>query len=162
MYRNFALLVLVVCVACGGKGAEPEAHPLVGSWRLVNSDFQGLRRTMVDYGRRTGIDIAVDESSVQVASIRFREDFAWSDDQGESGIWNTEGGNRLTLTDSEGENLIMSYSLQGNRLTLSVTGSDFIQGAQANGAGSQEIAFLQQMLAGHENTVLVRFALERS
>ena len=72
------------------------------------------------------------------------------------------GANRLTLTDASGEKLIVSYSLQGDRLTLSVTGSDFIQGAQANGAGSQEVGFLQQMLAGHENTVLVRFVLERS
>ncbi len=158
MFHKFALLVLVVCVGCGDKGTEPESHPLVGNWRLVNSDFQGLRRAMVDYTSRTGTNVTVDESFVHVASMRFNDDFTWSDDQGESGTWSTDSGDRLTITDSEGVKLTMSYSIQGNSLTLSFTGSDFIQ----SGANSLEIAFLQQILSGHENTVLVRFVLERS
>ena len=158
MFHRLALLVLVVCVGCGDKGTESEVHPLVGNWRLVNSDFQGLLNAVT--GTSPGADIEVDDSFV--SSMRFNDDFTWTDDQGESGTWNTDSGGRLTITDSEGEKLTMSYSIQGNRLTLSLTGSDFIQSISASGAGSQELAFLRQILSGHENTVLIRIVLERS
>ena len=160
MFHRFALLFVVVCVGCGDKGTEPEAHPLVGSWRLVDSDLRGLVNAIV--GSNPGEDVEVDESFVGVGSMRFNDDFTWSDDQGESGTWNTEGGNRLTVTDSEGVKLTMSYSIQGNRLTLSFTGSDILQSISADGASSEEMAFLRQIFSGHENTVLVRIVLERS
>ncbi|MFP6643961.1 MAG: hypothetical protein VCF24_10450 [Candidatus Latescibacterota bacterium] len=165
--RNLAALTaLVVCVTgCGDDNPTGPESDLVGSWDLVGTNLfdipsEGFTDALVEDGASRFealliVELVLSETSEEDfvadlrSTIRFNGNRTYEDNSGDEGTWGIEG-NDLTMVSEEGSDVRFEFFLDGDDLTLILTGERFIEEMRTERTdddSAEDIALMEEDIA---------------
>ena len=165
-------LLTVIGCSDDSKGPTASDNDLVGSWEFVSSDMgvvvaENLESYLIDQGiSRAVADSLTDELSADFevrfnenffVVLRFNSDGSYEDNTGDAGTWSVSG-NRLTITDADGETDTFSYFADGDDLTLIFSHDDLLKEFREEFSTEEDQELFDAMFGEDDN---VRFHFTR-